>query len=102
MDLFDTLDLSNNVDNQIETVDDNYLNQNVDIKLNDDIDVIDDSPENLDELIEKIEDVSKNIENSQTNEINELPEINNVSENTIDNKFELLEHLVRILVPKNI
>ncbi|MBR3660310.1 MAG: ATP-dependent Clp protease ATP-binding subunit [Bacilli bacterium] len=100
MDLFDTidikdevLDISNNKetsDSDIETLDDNYLNKNVDIKLNDN------EPENLDDLITKIEDVSKQIEdNSSNEEISDSEEIkedvSKTDEIPKENKFSLLE-----------
>ena len=99
MDLFDTidikdevLDISNNKetsDSDIETLDDNYLNKNVDIKLNDN------EPENLDDLITKIEDVSKQIEdNSSNEEISDSEEIkedvSKTDEIPKENKFSLL------------
>ena len=103
MDLFETLDVNDEVldvinndknSDNVEALDDNYLNQNVNIKL-------DDEPENLDDLISKIEDVSKRVESSTNDVIDEGQDIielntnekNNETEkhNITENKFSLLE-----------
>ena len=103
MDLFETLDVNDEVldvinndknSDNVEALDDNYLNQNVNIKL-------DDEPENLDDLISKIEDVSKRVESSTNDVIDERQDIielntnekNNETEkhNITENKFSLLE-----------
>lgn len=81
MDLFNTLDIRDN-DVEIldeekqkkddiiaeETLDDNYLKQNVNIKHDDNLEIIDDVPSNIDDLISKIENVSKNLDNKVEDE----------------------------------
>ena len=100
MDLFDTLDNNDVIDIQdtskdksIEELDTNYLNQNINIKHDDDLEVIGDTPNNIDDLISKIENESKKIENKENKEKNNDQEntINNNNLETKENKFSLLE-----------
>ena len=73
MDLFDTLDIKDEVldtpndtsELEIENLNDNYLNQNINIQ-NDDAEVIDDTPNNIDDLINKIEQASKKLEKEES------------------------------------
>lgn len=90
MDLFDTLEEDNT---NIETLDNNYLNQNVSLQQ-DDIEVIDNNLENIDDLINKIKDDSSHLENNQletntSNTLDNKQEVQNTSNES--NQFSLLE-----------
>lgn len=63
-----------------ETLDDNYLNNN--INITNDSEIIDESPDNIDELITKIEDASKTLEKNTDNN-------SNLEENTLNTKEEI-------------
>ena len=109
MDLFDTLNITDEVldtkndtkkDNEIEDLNDNYLTQNINIKEDE---ILDDTPNNIDDLITKIEEASKKAEenkekNNTKDEIQEssIEEINanetsKEQEIKEENKFSLLE-----------
>ena len=96
MDLFDTLDKNDEIldapsdtinQSNVLELDDNYLKQNVNIKHDEDIEVIGDTPNTIDDLISKIEDASNKLKNNEQESIN--PE--DKKEVVKENKFSLLE-----------
>ena len=95
MDLFDTLDINENVvnNNQEEILDDNYLTKNVNIK--DNIEIID-NLDSIDDLIDKLEETSKTLENKEIKNENKIETIgqeqpkDNIEEKS-ENKYKLLE-----------
>ncbi|MBQ8892480.1 MAG: ATP-dependent Clp protease ATP-binding subunit [Bacilli bacterium] len=95
MDSFEILDINDtenqkNNNNLIVDESDNYLNHNVNLKNNDEIELIeDDKPSNIDELISKIEESSRKLEQSNSNDSEEL----DLDEN-LDDEVEMIEEEV--------
>ena len=80
------------MDDNIDVIDDNYLNNNITLP-NDDLEVIsNDEPNTIDDLINKIKENKEELENKDdwdNNANNDNEEINDDTENT--NNYELLE-----------
>lgn len=80
------------MDDNIDVIDDNYLNNNITLP-NDDLEVIsNDEPNTIDDLINKIKENKEELENKEdldNNANNDNEEINDDTENT--NNYELLE-----------
>ena len=98
MDLFDTLDLNTNNETSknndlILDDNDNYLSQNVNLKQDEEIEIIEEEPNNIDELIDKIEDSYKklekkeNVSNNISNTLNQLT-TNNPNDTLINQEAE--------------
>ena len=79
-------------DDEIEDLNDNYLTQNINIIHDEEPDIIEDAPDNIDDLISKIEEKSKELNKDERQEIKASNELDVPKEKPVENNKKIIEN----------